>query len=284
MTAEPILEIKDLTVEFKSRGAKSHRALDGVSLSLAGGGAALAIVGESGSGKSTLLRSAIGLIPQKSGSVKLFGKELNGAPARELTALRRRCGYVPQDPYGALPPGLSVIDAVMEPEIIAGVKRPKAERRERAKELLAEFGLTDERIFASRAVGLSGGQRQRVELARALMLGPELLLCDEPTSMQDASTRGEIIEALRRRTATGMSMLFVTHDLRLAAFAAEEIIVLKDGKICESGPSREIMQTPRHPYTKALIDALPTAGGKSAHRRAAERACQKIAGMTYAGI
>ena len=121
----------------------------------------------------------------------------------------------------------------------------------------SEFGLTDERIFASRAVGLSGGQRQRVELARALMLGPELLLCDEPTSMQDASTRGEIIEALRRRTATGMSMLFVTHDLRLAAFAAEEIIVLKDGKICESGPSREIMQTPRHPYTKALIDALP---------------------------
>ena len=257
MTAEPILEIKDLTVEFKSRGAKSHRALDGVSLSLPGGGAALAIVGESGSGKSTLLRSAIGLIPHKSGSVKLFGKELNGAPARELTALRRRCGYVPQDPYGALPPGLSVIDAVMEPEIIAGVKRPKAERRERAKELLAEFGLTDERIFASRAVGLSGGQRQRVELARALMLGPELLLCDEPTSMQDASTRGEIIEALRRRTEKGMSMLFVTHDLRLAAFAAEEIIVLKDGKICESGPSREIMQTPRHPYTKALIDALP---------------------------
>ena len=257
MTAEPILEIKDLTVEFKSRGAKSHRALDGVSLSLAGGGAALAIVGESGSGKSTLLRSAIGLIPQKSGSVRLFGKELNAAGTRELTALRRRCGYVPQDPYGALPPGLSVIDAVMEPEIIAGVKRPKAERRERAKELLAEFGLTDERIFASRAVGLSGGQRQRVELARALMLGPELLLCDEPTSMQDASTRGEIIEALRRRTATGMSMLFVTHDLRLAAFAAENIIVLKDGKICESGPSREIMQTPRHPYTKALIDALP---------------------------
>ena len=179
MTAEPILEINELTVEFKSRGAKSHRALDGVSLSLPGGGVALAIVGDSGSGKSTLLRSAIGLIPPKSGSVRLFGKELNGAPARELTALRRRCGYVPQDPYGALPPGLSVIDAVMEPEIIAGIKRAKAERRERAKELLAEFGLTDERIFASRAVGLSGGQRQRVELARALMLGPELLLCDE---------------------------------------------------------------------------------------------------------
>ena len=89
------------------------------------------------------------------------------------------------------------------------------------------------------------------------MLGPELMLCDEPTSMQDASTRGEIIEALRRRTATGMSMLFVTHDLRLAAFAAENIVVLKDGEICEHGPSHEIMRNPRHPYTKALIDALP---------------------------
>lgn len=258
----PVLVAGDIRVSFLKEnqkrlfGRERQQVLRGVSLTLAEG-ECLGIIGESGSGKSTLLRSAIGLIPQKSGSVKLFGKELNGAPARELTALRRRCGYVPQDPYGALPPGLSVIDAVTEPEIIAGVKRPKAERRERANELLAEFGLTDERIFASRAVGLSGGQRQRVELARALMLGPELLLCDEPTSMQDASTRGEIIEALRRRTTRGMSMLFVTHDLRLAAFAAEKIIVLKDGKICESGPSREIMQTPRHPYTKALIDALP---------------------------
>ncbi|MFR5881773.1 MAG: ATP-binding cassette domain-containing protein, partial [Cloacibacillus evryensis] len=138
------------------------------------------------------------------------------------------------DPYGAIPPGLSVIDAVTEPEISAGVRRAKEERRERAKDLLAEVGLTGERILSSRAVGLSGGQRQRVELARALMLDPELLLCDEPTSMQDASTRGEIIEVLRRRTEKGMSMLFVTHDLLLAAHAARKIIVLKDGRLCEA--------------------------------------------------
>lgn len=254
---ENILEIKSLTVEFKSRGAKRCRALDGVSLALACGGKTLAIVGESGSGKSTLLRSAIGLTEPLAGSVTLFGKEIAKTARRELTALRRRCGYVPQDPYGALPPGLSVIEAVAEPEIIAGIKGCKNARRERAEALLREFGLTDSRLFASRAVGLSGGQRQRVELARALALNPELLLCDEPTSMQDASTRGEIIEILRRRAENGMSLLLVTHDLKLAACAAENIIVLKEGRICESGPSGKILSSPSHPYTIALIEALP---------------------------
>ena len=253
---ENIVEINNLTIEFNSRSAKSHRALDGLDLALERGGT-LSIVGESGSGKSTLLRAVMALIPPTAGSVALFGKDTAKITTAELNSLRRRCGYVPQDPYGAIPPGLSVIDAVMEPEIIAGVKRTKEERLERAKKLLAEVGLTGERILASRAVGLSGGQRQRVELARALMLDPELLLCDEPTSMQDASTRGEIIEVLRRRTGGGMSMLFVTHDLLLAAHAAQKIVVLKEGRLCESGDSKEVLAAPRHPYTKALLDALP---------------------------
>ncbi|MCD8163191.1 MAG: ATP-binding cassette domain-containing protein [Synergistaceae bacterium] len=251
-----IVEIKELTIEFNSRGAKSHRALDGLDLALERGDT-LSIVGESGSGKSTLLRAVMALIPPTTGSVALFGRDTVKITTAELNSLRRRCGYVPQDPYGAIPPGLSVIDAVMEPEIIAGVKRTKEERLERAKKLLAEVGLTGERILASRSVGLSGGQRQRVELARALMLDPELLLCDEPTSMQDASTRGEIIEVLRRRTGGGMSMIFVTHDLLLAAHAAQKIVVLKEGRLCESGDSKEVLAAPRHPYTKALLDALP---------------------------
>lgn len=253
---ENIVEIKNLTIEFNSRSAKSHRALDGLDLALERGGT-LSIVGESGSGKSTLLRAVMALIPPTAGSVALFGKDTAKITTAELNSLRRRCGYVPQDPYGAIPPGLSVIDAVMEPEIIAGVKRTKEERLERAKKLLAEVGLTGERILASRAVGLSGGQRQRVELARALMLDPELLLCDEPTSMQDASTRGEIIDALAKRVKAGMSMLFVTHDLLLAAHASQKMIVLKDGKICERGAALEILSSPKHPYTRALIEALP---------------------------
>lgn len=251
-----IIEVTKLTIEFQSRGAGIHRALDDFDMKLERGGT-LSIVGESGSGKSTLLRAILALVAPTSGYVLLFGRDMSRVSPDELNSLRRRCGYVPQDPYGALPPGLSAIDAVMEPEIIAGIKRPREERRAKAEALLSEFGLRGERILSSRAVSLSGGQRQRVELARALMLEPELLLCDEPTSMQDASTRGDIVEALDRRAERGMSMLFVTHDIMLASRAAQRILVLKDGRLCEEGKSSEILSSPRHPYTKALLDALP---------------------------
>lgn len=254
--SQNIVEIKNLTVEFRSRSSGVHRALDGLNLTLEKG-ETLSVVGESGSGKSTLLRSILALIPHAGGSVSLFGQDLAGLQISELNALRRRCGYVPQDPYGAIPPGLSIIEAVMEPETIAGVRRPRDERRARAEALLAEVGLQGERILSSRAVGLSGGQRQRAELARALMLEPELLLCDEPTSMQDASTRGEITDVLSRRTERGMSMIFVTHDIMLAAHASHKILVLKDGHMCEIGSSKGLITEPHHPYTKALLDALP---------------------------
>lgn len=254
--ADSILEINGLSVEFSSRGKKRVRALDGVDLTLLRG-ETLAVVGESGSGKSTLLRAATALIPPSSGKVILFGSDLSKTGTPELKSLRRRCGYVPQDPYGAIPPALTAVDAVTEPYVIAGVKSSKDERRERAEKILSDLGLSGERILNSRAVSLSGGQRQRVEIARALMLAPELLLCDEPTSMQDASTRGEIIEVLAERVKSGMSMLFVTHDLLLAAQASQKIIVLKDGKVCERGSAEEILSSPKHPYTRALIDALP---------------------------
>lgn len=250
------LEVRDLTVRFRSRNKVVHTAVSGVSLSLFAG-ETLAIVGESGSGKTTLLRAVAGLVAKSGGSVALFGRDADSLKGHELAALRRRCGYVPQDPYGAIPPGLSALDAVVEPAIIAHDASDKAERRERAVSLLREFGLEGERILSSRAVGLSGGQRQRVELARALMLSPELLLCDEPTSMQDVSTRGDIIDALRARVERGMSMLFVTHDLILAGRAAGRIIVMKDGSVCEEGPSERILESPEHPYTKALMEAVP---------------------------
>jgi peptide/nickel transport system ATP-binding protein len=251
-----VLSVSDLTVKFTSKSGAAHTAVDRLSLSLAAG-STLAVVGESGSGKTTLLRAVIGLAEKTSGSVAIFGKDTNKLAKHEITGLRRRCGYVPQDPYGAIPPGLSVRDAVMEPALIAHLSLDKKSRHERAEALLAEFGLTGERILASRAVGLSGGQRQRVELARALMLSPELLLCDEPTSMQDVSTRGDIIDALKKRVADGMSMIFVTHDLILAGRAAERIIVMKDGRLCEEGPSAQLINSPSHPYTKALMEAVP---------------------------
>lgn len=251
-----VLKAERLTVEFKSRAAAAHKALDDVSFELKSG-ETLSVVGESGSGKSTLLRTAAALIAPTSGYIELFGQKTACLALKTLNALRQRCGYVPQDPYGALPPGLTVLEAVTEPLYITGRGGSKEERRGLAEAVLAELGLRGDRILNSRAVGISGGQRQRTELARALVLEPELLLCDEPTSMQDASTRGEIIDILNRRTSKGMSMVFVTHDLLLAARAANRILVLKDGRICESGLSAEVLGAPQHPYTKALLAALP---------------------------
>ena len=254
--AETILAVKDLSVSFLSKRGEAHRAVSDLSLTL-GRGETLAVVGQSGSGKTSLLRALLGLIAPSAGSVELFGRNLQGMSASELARTRQRCGYVPQDPYGALPPGLSVLEAVLEPLSIAGRAVSPAQAQEKARSLLSELNLKDERILMSRALSLSGGQRQRVELARALVLEPELLLCDEPTSMQDLSLRGEIIEVLDRCVQQGMAMVFVTHDLRLAARSAERILVMHQGQLCEVGPSKQVMENPRHEYTQRLIAAIP---------------------------
>lgn len=256
MQEDILVEACDLSVRFSSRDGGQHLAVDGLSFTLRRG-ETLAVVGSSGSGKTTLLRALMGLVMPTGGSVRLFGRELRDLTDHELAQTRQRCGYVPQDPYGALPPGLTALKAVIEPGIIAHRKWGKSEMRERAEALLAEVGLTGERILGSRAVGLSGGQRQRVELARALTLEPELLLCDEPTSMQDVSTRGEIIDVLNRRVERGMSLIFVTHDLKLAAHAAERIIVMHHGQMVEEGTSSEVLSSPKADYTKALLAAVP---------------------------
>lgn len=256
MDKESALEVRNLSVSFVSKNGLTHKAVNDVSFSLPRGTSA-AVVGESGSGKTTLIKAVLGLVKFDAGTVSILGRGVNELEKSQFRALRRRCGYMPQDPYGAIPPTLSVIEAVMEPEIIVHGRGDASAARERAEKLLKAVGLEEERILASRALGLSGGQRQRVELARALALDPELLLCDEPTSMQDASTRGDLIELLGRRVAVGMSMLFVTHDLILAARAAERILVMKDGALCEEGPAAEILEHPSHPYTKLLINSVP---------------------------
>lgn len=251
-----ILSAENLTVSFKSKNGTIHKAADSVNISLKEG-ETLAIVGESGSGKTTLMRAVMGLTERTCGTVTLFGLCTDTLTSDEYNKVRRQCGYIPQDPYGAIPPGLSVLEAVVEPAVIANLSMTKSERAERARMLLGNLGLTEERILASRAVEISGGQRQRVEIARALMLSPKLLLCDEPTSMQDVSTRGEIIEILAREVSKGMSMIFVTHDLLLAGHAAGRIAVMKDGRICEEGTSREVLNNPVHAYTKSLLAAVP---------------------------
>jgi len=253
------IRAENVSVNFESKSGKLHKAVDNISLVL-NEGDTLAIVGESGSGKTTLMRTLIGLQKKESGIVEMFSKQQDTLSSDEKRQLTRMCGYVPQDPYGALPPGLTALEAVMEPFIIAGSDLGKNEIKEKAVKLLESVGLFGERIANSRAVALSGGQRQRVELARALALSPKLLLCDEPTSMQDVSTRTDLIELLEQRVEDGTAMIFVTHDLMLAASAARRIMVMKNGKLCEEGLSLEVLNNPQHEYTKALMEAVPKIG------------------------
>jgi ABC-type glutathione transport system ATPase component len=238
---------------FKGRGEET-RALHMVSFSVRRGDT-LAVVGESGSGKTTLLRCVLGLITPASGGVGLWGKTVSEMTAAERTAARRRCGYVPQDPYGSLPPTLTVMEAVTEPWNIAHPGESGGVTR--AWDLLRELKLPEELWNARVRYSLSGGQRQRVSIARALILDPEILLCDEPTAMQDVSTRGEVLDVLKKRAEAGMSMVIVTHDLLLARRAARRGIVLYRGQIVDEGDASDLLEHPSHEYTRALAAALP---------------------------
>ncbi|MDR3254934.1 MAG: ATP-binding cassette domain-containing protein [Synergistaceae bacterium] len=254
------LDVKNLSVHFKGRFRifRGHGegvwALKSVSFSV-GRGETLSVVGESGSGKTTLLRSLLGLVTSTDGNVELWGRAIGTMSADELLAARRRCGYIIQDPYSSLPPTLTVLGAVLEPWNVVHGRGGHGVAK--AKALLSELKLPEELWGARVRYSLSGGQRQRVAVARALILAPELLLCDEPTAMQDVSTRGEVLDVLNRRVRSGMSMVLVTHDLLLARHAASRAIVLYKGEIVESGDTSELLERPTHSYTRALLAALP---------------------------
>lgn len=248
--------VKNLHVFF-GKGKEATWALHGIDFVLPLGGS-LAIIGESGSGKTTLLRALLGLVAPSEGEALLFDTDLHSVEAAKRRSVRRRCGYVAQDPYSSLPPTLSVEDAVAEVwQLVHGSTK---EAKEKATSLLEELNIDRDMFKSSLRDGLSGGQRQRVAIARALVLEPKLLLADEPTSMQDASTRWDVLEVLKRRIKKGMALLFVTHDLLLAKAITERGLVLFQGNPCEEGPSNAIIENPMHPYTKALASALPRLG------------------------
>jgi oligopeptide/dipeptide ABC transporter ATP-binding protein len=255
----PVVAMEKVGVTFSSKGRKMD-ALCGITLQV-NPGECLALIGESGSGKTTALRAALALVPLTAGRAILFGEDIKKAPPSLRVELRRRCGYIPQDPFGCLPPSLTALEAVAEPPLLAGVRGKKGEILERARGLLSECGLGERRIADSKvSTSLSGGQRQRVSIARALSAQPELILADEPTSMQDASSRGKILEILLRRVRQGSAMILTTHDLYLAAAAAKRGIVLYRGHVVETGPADTLLQGGLHPYTKALVKALPRLG------------------------
>ncbi|MHA3979196.1 ABC transporter ATP-binding protein [Halovulum sp. GXIMD14794] len=261
----PILSIRDLGCHFTTRGrglmrrrAQVVRALDGVSLDLEPG-RTFGIVGESGSGKSTLARCVMRLERPTSGEILFEGKDLAALDETALRPVRRDVQMVFQDPWASLNPRHTVREILTEPwEIHDGVV-PAAERPERVAELLRLVGLDPG--FAHRYPSqFSGGQRQRISIARALALSPKLLILDEAVSALDVSVQAQILNLLADLQARfGMSYLFISHDLSVVRHVCDRIGVMYLGKLVEVGATRQIFEAARHPYTRALLSAMPDA-------------------------
>jgi peptide/nickel transport system ATP-binding protein len=272
-TGESVLEIRDLRVNFAARQSffsglagrapAMARAVDGVDLTLHRG-EILALAGESGCGKTTLARSLMGLIAPESGEILFEGTPLRRKDHRKY---RRRVQMVFQDPTGTLNPRQTIYEVIAEGLRIHHIHSGPngGTEDELVASALSRAGLRPPpRFYMLYPHELSGGQRQRVVIAGALALDPEVIVADEPVSSLDASVRGEILALLMRlRDELHISILIVTHDLGLAWTVADRVAVMYLGRIVEIGPAEEVLQRPRHPYTKALLNVVPEAGGST---------------------
>jgi peptide/nickel transport system ATP-binding protein len=218
-------------------------------------GQTLGIVGESGSGKSTVARCVVRLIDPSAGEIRLGSEDIASMSARELRPLRQRVQIVFQDPYRSLNPRRTVGEAIIEGPLNYGV--PRAEALERARRLL-ELVRMDQGALARYPHQFSGGQRQRICIARALAMQPELLIADEAVSALDVSVQAQVLALLEEiRTRLNLAMLFITHDLRVAAQVCDQVAVMSQGRVVEYGPADEVFLRPKHAYTKALFEAAP---------------------------
>ncbi|MFZ9415041.1 MAG: ABC transporter ATP-binding protein [Alphaproteobacteria bacterium] len=259
--AAPLLEIEDLKVHFPLRrglfGKPSGavRAVDGVTLSMARG-ETLGLVGESGCGKSTLGNAILRVVEPTSGAIRLAGIDLARLEGEELRQARRRAQMVFQDPFASLDPRMRIGDSIGEPLLVHGLAHGE-ELRARVGELLSRVGL--EPVHAARYPHeFSGGQRQRIVIARALALSPDLVICDEPVSALDVSVRGQILNLLLElQRGLGTAFLFVSHDLSVVRHVSDRLAVMYLGRIVELAERDALFRKPRHPYTEALISAIP---------------------------
>ncbi|MGO4690364.1 dipeptide ABC transporter ATP-binding protein [Glaciibacter sp. 2TAF33] len=253
--AEPLLRLDQAVIEYQVRGRGAFRAVDEVSFDI-GKGEIVGLVGESGSGKTSIAKAIIGLEKFKSGSVKMGGTEIVGVGAQDLQRLRRRIGFVFQDPGSSLNPRRTVGDSVSEPlRLAGGLTRPQI--TDRVREALDSVYLPADAL-SRYPYQLSGGQRQRVGIARAIITRPELLIADEPTSALDVSVQQRVLEILEELQADfGFACLFVSHDLAVIDRLSDRIVVLRRGKLVESGTPDAVIRNPKDPYTQRLVQAIP---------------------------
>ena len=251
----PLLSVENLTVEY-AIGGKSLFAVSDVSLHVERG-ETLGLVGESGCGKSTFGRAVLQLRRPTSGKVTFDGTELTELGGEAMRLMRRRLQLIFQDPIASLNPRRCVGDIVAEPLIIAGVT-DRAERERRVREVLTAVGLDADLVSGRLPHEFSGGQCQRISIARALILEPQFVICDEPVSALDVSIRAQILnllEDMKRRY--GLTLLFIAHDLAVVKAVSDRIAVMYLGKLCEVGPTERLFVRPVHPYTALLLEAIP---------------------------
>lgn len=260
MTA-PLLELRDVHVWFPvrrgifSRVRSYVKAVQGVSLQV-GSADVVGLVGESGCGKSTLARAIMMLTPPTQGNVFIEGRDLYKLPAEQVRSVRRDVQIVFQDPYASLNPRLPVYEIITEGLVAHGLIT-RREQEERAASLLRDVGLGTEALYRY-PHEFSGGQRQRISIARALSMKPKLIVCDEAVSALDVSIQAQVINLLLElKEKYGLSYLFISHDLSVVKFIADRVAVMYQGQIVEQGDCAEVMHSPRHAYTKALLDAVP---------------------------
>ena len=263
--------IRDLRVWFELRRfgfghAGYVRAVDGVSFDLCHG-ESIAVVGESGCGKSTLMRTLLALHQPTSGEVCFEGHSLSTKDKAAMKWYRSQVGYIQQDPYGALPPFMNVARILTEPMVTNGI-RDRAEHRRRIYKVLDEVKMTPvDEVLPKYPHMLSGGQQQRVVIARATILEPKMLLADEPVSMLDASVRVEILRLLQGlQQSRNLAVIYITHDLSTVRYFSERIFVMYAGQLVEKARMDDLLNTPRHPYTHALLEATSDPDWENATR------------------